>query len=137
MNASAYARFHVTCFSIFSKLGNLQCLFGKPVLQSGVCRYFCFLIPLSVVCLGCHCPCCLRVVKRMDVWEGLHVKWWQYRLQKWYAVNKCMHTYIYRVRQKNVHTLERKKTVCCIIDYCKSTIYFCQYNNMIYVFTSI
>ena len=44
---------------------------------------------------------------------------------------------IYRVRQKSVYTLQRKKTLRCIIDYCKSTEYFRQHNNMIYVFTSI
>jgi len=37
----------------------------------------------------------------------------------------------------NVYTLQQKKPLRCIIDYCKSTIYFLQHNNMIYVFTSI
>ena len=42
----------------------------------------------------------------------------------------CSALYIYRIRQKNVYTYYRKKTLRCIIDYCKSTIYFCQYNNI-------
>jgi len=45
--------------------------------------------------------------------------------------------YIYRVRQKKCINTLTKKTLRCIIDYCKSTICFRQYNNMIYVFTSI
>ena len=43
------------------------------------------------------------------------------------AVRLCA---VYRVRQKNVYTLERKKTLRRIIDYCKSTIYFRRHNSM-------
>ena len=48
----------------------------------------------------------------------------------------CTCTYI-QVRQKKcIHTLTKENSTLCN-DYCKSTIYFRQHNNMIYVFTSI
>ena len=37
---------------------------------------------------------------------------------------------------KKTYTDFNERKLCCIIDYCKSTIYFRQHNNMIYVFTS-
>lgn len=67
VDADAYALFQVTCFSISIILGNLQCLFGKSVQWSGVHSiYFCFLIPLSVVCVGCHCPRCVQMCSEKD-----------------------------------------------------------------------
>jgi hypothetical protein len=38
---------------------------------------------------------------------------------------------------KKIYTHFNERKLRCIIDYCKSTIYFRQHNNTIYVFTSI
>ena len=38
---------------------------------------------------------------------------------------------------KKMYTNFNERKLRCITDYCKSTIYFRQHNNMIYVFTSI
>jgi hypothetical protein len=43
---------------------------------------------------------------------------------------------VYTGSAKKMYTRFNERKLCCIIDYCKSTIYL-QHNNMIYVFTSI
>ena len=59
-----------------------------------------------------------------------------FRLLKFYIY---IYTYTYTCTgsTKKMYTHFNERRLRCIIDYCKSTIYFRQHNNMMYVFTSI